>query len=219
MSRIFWRIAGQSSTQSATSWSPTRTRSSNCFNSAGSLIRSTSACITDSALPFALSSSARLSRWPPWSRPMKYTGWIRLCSSRFDCCAAMPTESTRNRMSAVATCTTVYVDSQPCSSSVGLNTRTTGAPAGRVRVKSSSPRSSAVQVAGVRTAISSSETRLKNWLTKTRACWFCAAERCGCSSARIASTVVAEDSSFAFMAMRISVCAPARARNANYKAI
>ena len=72
---------------------------------------------------------------------------------------AMVTESTRNGMSSVSTCTTVWVDSQPCSARFGLYTRTASRSPLRTWTKSSASRTSPAQSATSRATMSSSGTR------------------------------------------------------------
>ena len=52
------------------------------------------------------------------------------------CASSAVTESTRNGMSSVTTSTTVCGDVQPCSSTVGVNTRTRAVPCGRFAASS-----------------------------------------------------------------------------------
>ncbi len=96
---------------------------------AASVIRSTSTWMNDSR-PRLLASRARgRSSVPSAARSTPRIGWMIRCSVRPWRLTSIVTESTRNGMSSLTISMIVCVDCQPCSSIVGLKTRTLGAPA------------------------------------------------------------------------------------------
>ena len=72
---------------------------------------------------------------PSAARATVTIGWMMRCSVSPWRLTSIVTESTRNGMSSLTISTIVCVDCQPCSSIVGLNTRTFARPGSRLRAK------------------------------------------------------------------------------------
>ncbi len=78
-------------------------------------------------------SMSRISRsLPVMSRRTSSWGWITRWIARSWRDSSLVTESTRKDMSSVTTSTTVWPDDQPFSSTLGVCTRTSAVPCGRL---------------------------------------------------------------------------------------
>ena len=150
-----------------------------------STIRSTSMCISDSRVPpSAVAPPTSSSRCPCASRRTVTIGCAMKCSVSPFRCTSICSESTRNGMSSLTICTTVCGECQPCSSTIGLKTRTFGSPVLRTCANCHSDRTAPNRSSTSRSATSSASRPSRYGCAKRSkpSCWSAGTRCCSIAS-------------------------------------